>query len=131
MILGRKAVVKMNDFRCKKDIQGKPTRYFSKLQENHVAKAVNGSTTKNSGATMFQKSDVLNDLYTIECKTKMSDSKQITLKEEWFEKQKQESLFMGKPYYAIAFNFGPNKPMYYCVDELTFQELLEFQNKGA
>lgn len=32
----------------------KPTRYYSKQQENKVAKRLNGKRTANSGATAFQ-----------------------------------------------------------------------------
>ena len=36
-----------------------PTRHFSKLQEDTVAKAIGGKRTPNSGATPWSKSDVL------------------------------------------------------------------------
>ena len=50
----------------------KPTRYYSKIQEEAVAKAVGGKRTPNSGATDFGgKSDVgITNLFSIECKTK-------------------------------------------------------------
>lgn len=31
------------------------TRYYSNMQEKHIAKAVNGRLQPNSGATMFSK----------------------------------------------------------------------------
>ena len=33
----------------------RPTRFYSRRQENHIAKAVNGKRTANSGATAFYK----------------------------------------------------------------------------
>ena len=39
----------------------KPTRYYSKKQEDQVAKSLGGKTTKNSGATLFQKGDLTLD----------------------------------------------------------------------
>lgn len=33
----------------------RPTRFYSKRQENHIAKAVEGKRTANSGATPFYK----------------------------------------------------------------------------
>ena len=35
---------------------------------------------------------------------------------------------MGKKYSAVAFNFGPNEPNYYVIDEYLFQDLLEYLN---
>ena len=34
-----------------------------------------------------------------------------------------ESIFDGKPYSAVAFNFGPDEPNYYIIDEDLFIEL--------
>ena len=41
---------------------------------------VNGRQTSNSGATPFQKGDVLSEQFAIECKTKMSSSNSISIK---------------------------------------------------
>jgi hypothetical protein len=46
--------------KTKGDIK-KPTRYYSDKQEKAIAKAVGGKQTANSGATAFQKGDVLID----------------------------------------------------------------------
>lgn len=118
MALGLKQRVKEGD-------KPLPTRHFSKLQEATVAKAVGGVRTPNSGATPWAKSDVLTELFTIECKTKTTPSKSITLKEEWFQKQKEEAIFMGRPYSAIVFNFGPDEENHYIIDEYLFLELIE------
>ena len=116
-------------FRAKKvENSDKATRHYSSIQEKSVAKAVKGNVTKNSGATMFQKGDVTTDNWLLECKTSTTDKKSFSLKEEWFEENKQESLLMNKEYSAVIFNFGPGKKNYYVIDELTFQELLEYQN---
>ena len=108
--------------------ENKSTRHYSSKQEKSVAKAVNGKTTANSGATMFKKGDIETDKFLIECKTKMTDSESISIKKAWIDKNIQEMIFMGKDYQAIAFNFGPDKPNYYIIDELTFQELLGYIN---
>ena len=100
-----------------------PTRHFSKLQEDTVAKAVGGKRTPNSGATPWSKSDVLSDKFAIECKTKTTSSESISIKKEWFDKQKQEAVFMGKPYSAVVFNFGPGEENHYIIDEYLFQFL--------
>ena len=104
----------------------KPTRYYSKNQENDVAKTLGGQTTKNSGATMFQKGDVTLDSFLLECKTKTSHSNSMSIKKEWLEKNKSEALFMGKKYNALAFNFGLNEENYYIIDERLFEELINY-----
>lgn len=72
-----------NPFRVNtKDHAGKATRYFSDKQEKAVASACGGRQTKNSGATLFQKSDVLLEDFTIECKTKTTNSESISIKKE-------------------------------------------------
>lgn len=103
-----------------------PTRTYSKKQESEVAKKLNGNCTSNSGATAFQKSDVLTEKFALECKTKMSHSESITLHKEWLEKTDKESLFMGKPYSALVFNFGPDEKNYYVIDEYLFQDLIDY-----
>lgn len=103
--------------------KNKPTRYFSKKQEDSVAKALNGQRNLNSGATMFIKGDCVTEQWLIECKTKTKESDSISIKRSWIDKNKQEALFMGKPYSALAINFGPDMPNYYIIDEYLFKEL--------
>ena len=102
----------------------KPTRYFSSKQETAVANAFGGKRQPNSGATMFAKGDVTTEDFLIECKTKTSPSESISIKKEWIEKNEKEALFIGKPYCAIAFNFGPNEKNYYVINEELFGILI-------
>ena len=102
----------------------KPTRTYSKAQENYVATKFGGRCTPNSGATPFQKGDVTIDKCLIECKTKLTPSESMSIKKEWLEKNEKEALFMGKPYSALAFNFGPNEKNYYIIDEYMFETLI-------
>ena len=116
-----------NPFRIKSESSGgKPTRFFSDKQEKAVAKATGGKQTKNSGASLFQKSDVLLEDFTLECKTKTSPSKSITVHKDWLIKNAEEALFMGKEFSTLAFNFGPGEKNYYILDEDLFLEFLEF-----
>ena len=112
----------------KKD-EKKPTRYYSKKQEDQVAETLGGSRQKNSGATMFAKGDVLTEKFLLEMKTKTTHAESITIKKEWFEKNTQETLLVGKPYSAIGFNFGPGEENHYIISEELFEELLEYLNK--
>lgn len=121
----------LNTVKREKDGVKEPTRSFSKKQEDYVAKKFNGNRVKNSGATAFAKGDVNLDeqSFLIECKTKTTASDSISIKKEWLEKNLKEALFMGKKYSALAFNFGPNQPNYYIIDEYLFEELLNKLDK--
>lgn len=119
-----------NLFRVHNNVkEGQATRVYSDKQEKAVAKLVNGVQTKNSGATLFQKSDVLTKLFTIECKTKTKNSDSISIKKEWFDKQVSESIQMGRKYNAIVINFGPDAPYnenHFIINETLFQKLVAY-----
>lgn len=101
-----------------------PTRMYSKAQETKVASTLGGTRTLNSGATKFQKGDILAEKFLLECKTKVTPSNSLSIQKEWLEKQEKEALFMGKPYSALVFNFGPNQKNYYVIDEYLFEFLV-------
>lgn len=104
----------------------KPTRFYSKRQENAVAKAVGGKRTANSGATAFSKGDVRTDNFLIECKTCEKEKASFSIKKEWLEKNRDEAFAMGKPYSALAFDFGNNSRRYYVIDEKLFKLLSNY-----
>lgn len=106
-------------------MKNKPTRYYSNRQEKKVAKAIGGKQIANSGATAFSKGDVRTDEWLIECKTKTSESKSITVQKEWFDKNEEEAFAMGKPYSAIVFDFGDGEN-HYVISEKMFKRLLKF-----
>ena len=107
----------------------KPTRYYSTKQEKAVAENLNGKRQPNSGATMFAKSDVVLEDFSIECKTKTKPSDSISIKKEWLTKINEEALFTGKKYGALIFNFG-DCSNYVIIDEGTFKTLLESQKSS-
>lgn len=100
--------------------ESKPTRFFSNLQEKQVSKTLGARKVANSGAGMFQKGDVQSNNILFECKTKTSPSKSITVKKEWFDKNKEEALFSNKDHSVIVFNFEPNGTNYYVLEENDF-----------
>lgn len=107
-----------------------PTRVRSSAQEKSVAKAIGGRQTPNSGAASI-KGDVLTDgsyesSWLIECKTKMTSSNSISIKKEWFVKNKYEASEMGKANTALVFNFGPGEENHYIIDECLFKILQEY-----
>ena len=110
----------------------KPTRYYSKQQEKKVAKATGGKRTANSGATPFQKGDVIttDGRWLIECKTKTKDSQSITIKEDWLLKNEEEAFAMGKNNSALCFDFGPSaNKRYYVISERLFQLLQAYMKE--
>ena len=112
----------------------KPTRWYSNRQEKQVAKTVGGRTVPNSGAIKFGAGDVTTDLFLLECKTCMTDKASFSVKEEWLIKNQEEAFAVGKDYSALAFNFGPDKPNYYIIDEKMFKKLnklLEAENEES
>ena len=66
------------------------TRKYSNLQEKRIAKKSRKKAKLNSGATMFQKGDVITDKILIECKTKVKESNHFDQK-DWIEKLKEEA----------------------------------------
>ena len=74
------------------------TRKYSSKQEKRVAKDIGGKVTSNSGATRFYKDDISTDSMLIECKTKTTTSKSVSIKKEWLDKLKEERFAMGKSY---------------------------------
>ena len=103
------------------------TRQYSKKQETKVAKRLNGKRTANSGATAFQKGDVITKQFLIECKTKTKDCNSFTIKEDWLIKNEEEAFAMGKNNSALCFDFGPSaNKRYYVISEGLFQTLQFF-----
>lgn len=102
-----------------------PTRHVSKKQEVKVAKQLGGKVQSNSGATDFQKGDVVTGNMLIECKTAMKPKTQMTIKKEWFDKNEHEKFAMKKDYSAVVFDFGDNGTQYIAMDINTFKHLLE------
>lgn len=103
----------------------KPTRWYSNRQEKQIAKSVGGKQTANSGATAFNKGDIVTDNWLIEAKTVTEERKSFSIKKEWLEKNKEEAFAMGKLYEALAFNFGPNEDNYYVISESIFTKIVK------
>ena len=101
------------------------TRKYSKAQESRVAKNLKGKRQANSGATPFFKGDVVTDQFCIECKTAMTEKQSMSIKRDWIDKIKEEAFAIGKPYWAVAFNFGGlgNLENFYIIDESLFKQL--------
>ena len=100
----------------------RPTRWYSNRQEKKVAKELGGKKVANSGATAFNKGDVILDDWLIECKTKTKESDSFTIKKDWIIKNKEEAFAMRKSYNALAIDFGDGE-QYYLIDEKIFKKI--------
>ena len=100
------------------------TRKYSNLQESRVAKLAGAKKHPNSGATPFIKGDVSTNNILIECKTTLTNKNSFAIKKEWLEKIKKESFAMNKPYFALAFNFGPKEENYFIINENFFKNIV-------
>ena len=103
------------------------TRYYSDKHEKSVCKALNAYQQSNSGAGKFRKGDVYNSKASllIECKTCMTDKSSFSIKQDWILKNKDEAFSQRLSNSCVAFNFGPDKPNYYCIDEKLMKSLVE------
>ena len=103
--------------------ENRPTRFYSKRQEDAIAKSLGGTRQVNSGATNFAKGDVIVDEWVIEAKTKITPSETITFHKDWLTGIEAERAQMLKSYAAVCFSFGDGQN-YYAMDEKTFKFLL-------
>lgn len=104
--------------------ENRPTRFYSKMQEQSIAKNLGGSCQPNSGATNFRKGDVIVDEWLIEAKTKVIPSETLVFHKDWLTGIEEERAQMLKSYCAVCFSFGDGQN-YYAVDEKTFKFLLD------
>lgn len=108
------------------------TRKYSNEQEKHIAKLIGGKKQANSGATTFNKADIVSDYFAVECKTAIAEKKSFAIKKEWLDTLEVEARAMRKPCFALAFNFGGlgNNENFYIINEKLFDilnKLLELQ----
>lgn len=103
------------------------TRYYSNMQEQSVCKLLDGRQQSNSGAGDFNKGDVvLKDAsMLIECKTCVSDKESFSIKKEWFSKNAAEAFAIRLRNHCVCFNFGPQQPNYFIINEKLMKYLVE------
>ena len=105
------------------------TKYFSSRQEDYIANLLNGKVQAGSGATAFNKGDIILDDWLIECKTSMKPKSSFSIKKEWIEKNELERLEMHKSYSALVFQFEPEDTNYFVINENTFKKILDMLPK--
>lgn len=105
-----------------------PTRYYSSLQEQKVAKMIGGNTVANSGAGKWKKGDVVqyDASILIECKTTTSDKTSFSIKKEWLDKVKDDAFSNRIENTAVAFSYDSDcKDMYFVIDEKLMRFLID------
>jgi hypothetical protein len=106
------------------------TRYYSDKQEKQIAKAVGGKQTKNSGATTWEKGDILLDDWLLEAKTTTKAKDTFTIRKEWIDKNREEAFQMGKRHSALVIQFEPDGENFYLIDQASFKRLLEQEKEN-
>ena len=104
------------------------TRFYSQKQEENVAKELGGKRNSNSGAGMWNKSDVVvrEASLSVECKTVVTPKKSFSIKKEWIEKHKNESYSNHLENTALAISFEPEgKENYYLINSKLMKFLVE------
>lgn len=103
------------------------TRYYSDAHEKSICKALGARQQPNSGAAKFNKGDVVHDgaSMLIEAKCTMSEKQSISVKKEWFEKNKAESFSARKSNQAVCINFQPDGNNYYIINERLMKFLID------
>lgn len=103
----------------------KTTREASSKQEKCIAKVIGGKRTPNSGATKFDKGDIVAGDWLVEAKTCMQPKKSFSIKKDWLIKLKEEQYATSKMFSSLCFDFGDEKERYYILDEQTFKYILD------
>lgn len=103
------------------------TRYFSDIQEKSVCKLLDAKQQSNSGAGKFRKGDCIQKEASmlIECKTAMTEKDSVSIKKSWINKNKEEKFSQRLSNSCLAFNFGPNQPNYFIIDEKLMRFLVD------
>lgn len=103
------------------------TRFYSDAHEKSVCKALGAQQTANSGANRFQKGDCIvpEASMLIECKCAMEEKKSVSVKREWFQKNKEEAFMNRLDNQCVCINFGPNTENIYCINEKLMKYLVE------
>lgn len=101
------------------------TRKFSSKQEKSIAKKFGGKQVSNSGATSFDKGDVVLKDFLVEAKTCVNEKDSFAIKKEWLEKINKERFSKRKRFCALAFQFGPKQENYFILDERTFKMFVD------
>lgn len=104
------------------------TRYFSDMQEKHIARVTGGRVQSNSGGTKFGGGDVHTDKFFIEAKTPTKSQTSFSIKKDWITKMQEQAYEQGKEESVLAFRFDPDLDEdLYVLNERQFLEYLAYK----
>jgi hypothetical protein len=103
----------------------KSTREKSKAHEQYIEGKLDIRRTPNSGATVFKKGDLEDELSLFECKTKMNETKSFSIKKEELDKIRQEATARSKSFQFYIFNYGDITENYVVMELRDFELLYE------
>lgn len=107
------------------------TRYFSDMQEKHIAKVTGGKVQSNSGGTKFGGGDIHTNKFLIEAKTPTKEQTSFTIKKDWITKMREQAFEQGKEGAVLAFRFDPdNGNDFYVLSEPQFLEYLMYKEEN-
>lgn len=103
------------------------TRFYSDKQEKQICKLLGASQQINSGASKFSKGDCVQKEANmlIEAKTITTNKDSFSVKKEWLDKNEKEAKTQRLYNYCLAFNFGPDQPNYFIINERLMKYLVD------
>lgn len=104
----------------------KSNKEISEMQENQIAKLLNGKVQSNSGGGKFNGGDVLTDNFLIEAKTTVEPRGSFGIKLEWLIKADKQSYEQNKKYYALAFRFDKDDEDFFVINSKLMKKLVEY-----
>ena len=104
------------------------TRFYSDRHEKRTAKSLNAKVQTSSGSSAFLKGDVVSNNCLIECKTRESEVKSVSIKKEWLDKIEEQCFAMGKRFPILAFDFGDGEN-YYVINDRVMKQFIEWLDK--
>ncbi len=106
--------------------RNKTTRDISDIQENQIAKLLNGKVQSNSGGGKFNGGDVLTNNFLIEAKTTMTPKASFGIKLKWLIKADRQAYEQNKLYYALAFRFAKNDNDFFVINGDLMKKLVSY-----
>lgn len=103
------------------------TRYYSNMQEESICKLLGVRRQPNSGASKFNKGDLISKEASLllECKTCVSPKDSFSIKKDWIVKNKEEALAQRLTNNCLAFSFGPEQENYFIINERLMKYLID------
>lgn len=109
-------------------MKDKPTKYYSNMQEKHIADLFGVNVTSGSGGTKFGGGDVIIDNILIEAKTTTTEKTSFSIKKQWLDKAAEQAFEQRCDYWALAFRFEPEGKDYYVLSEEQFYDYVKYRS---